>query len=189
MQAYSQPAVAQRTVGGDFPALATATAAGDPLATWLASLTDPGKARYHDLSDRRGRAAAPDRRYHHRRLVGEGGLGRLLAVGPQGNGRALLLDDLRALHAPAHAQQLARPALRLGVGVRLHLDHVLLPRRQHLDLAGCTATRCSERGCCRPAAAWWGHSPLPKYQTMAERRLRATLNFRTSSRANARHAA
>ncbi len=38
MQAYSEPAVAQRTVGGDFPALATATAAGDPLATWLSSL-------------------------------------------------------------------------------------------------------------------------------------------------------
>jgi cytochrome c-type biogenesis protein CcsB len=43
MQAYAEPAVTGRMVGGDFPALATAAAAGDPLATWLSSLPSLAK--------------------------------------------------------------------------------------------------------------------------------------------------
>jgi cytochrome c-type biogenesis protein CcsB len=43
MQAYAEPGVSGRMVGGDFPALATAAAAGDPLATWLSSLPSLAK--------------------------------------------------------------------------------------------------------------------------------------------------
>jgi cytochrome c-type biogenesis protein CcsB len=43
MQAYADPTVSQRMVGGDLPILATAVAAGDPLALWLASLPSLAK--------------------------------------------------------------------------------------------------------------------------------------------------
>ncbi len=43
MQAYAEPAVSQRMVGGDLPILATAVAAGDPFALWLSSLPSLAK--------------------------------------------------------------------------------------------------------------------------------------------------
>ncbi len=43
----------------------------------------PREARHHDVSGRVRRPAAPHGRHHHRRLVGQRSVGRLLAVGSQ----------------------------------------------------------------------------------------------------------
>ena len=131
MQAYSEPAP-RRMVGGDSPALASQAAAGSPLAPLARDVAVTRQTRHSHVSHRGGRPAASHRRYHHGRLVGERGVGRVLAMGSEGDGGTRFVDGLRALHAPAHAQLMARAPLRLDVGSRLYLDHVLLSRRQYL---------------------------------------------------------
>jgi len=43
MQVYAEPAVSKPMIGGDFPALGKAAAAGDPLALWLSTLPSLAK--------------------------------------------------------------------------------------------------------------------------------------------------
>ena len=95
---------------------------------------DAGAIRRHRLSRRRDRFAADLDRHHHRRDVGERSVGRVLAVGSEGNGGALFVDHLPGVHASAYSPRLARFAHELGQRHRLCLDHLLLSRRQHLDL-------------------------------------------------------
>ena len=125
----SLEAAAART---ETPNVASAAAAGDPFAVWLAGL--PSLARLDMLTYRiiaiglvllsvgiitgamwANEAWAP------------------IVVGSERNGGPALVDHLRIVHASAHAQFVAWREERLGEHRRLRLDHVLLSRRQHLD--------------------------------------------------------
>ena len=123
MQAYSEPAP-RRIVGGDSPALASQAAAGSPLALWLSTL--PSLAKLDILTYRIVAVGLPLLTVgnHHGRLVGQRGVGRVLAVGSERDGSPRFVDGLRALHAPAYAQFMARAPLGLDVRARVHLDHV-----------------------------------------------------------------
>ena len=81
------------------PDVAAAAAAGDPLALWLAGL--PSLARLDMLTYRIIAVGLPllSDRHHHRRDVGQRSVGRLLAVGSEGNRGALVVDRLRIVHA------------------------------------------------------------------------------------------
>ena len=91
------------------------------------------QARRGHLPGDGGRRRPARRRHRDRRDVGQGGVGRLLAVGPKGDRRARVLDPLPGVHALALAPRLAGRAYVVGQRRGIPVDHVLLPRRQHLD--------------------------------------------------------
>ncbi len=95
----------------DTPALATAAQGGDAVATWYATL--PSLAQLDVIVYRAVAIGLPllTLGIITGAAVGERGVGRVLAVGPEGNSGACVVDLYPRVHAPAHPQRLARPAL------------------------------------------------------------------------------